>query len=182
MSFQAYLDNVRAKTGKTPKDFARLARAKGLAQHGELVKWLKKDFELGHGHATAIAGVIRKGDAPPTTIHEKFDAIFAGSKAPWKEPCGRIIERAKRFGPDVAVNVGKTYISLLNGEKKFAILQPSAASRLDVGIKCKTLKVAGRLEAAGQWNAMVTHRVRVAQPKELDAEIIGWLKQAYSKA
>ncbi len=182
MSFQAYLDNVRAKTGKTPQDFARLARTKGLTQHGEQVKWLKKDFELGHGHATAIAGVIRKGDAPPATVHEKFDAIFAGSKAPWQEPCERLMERARRFGPDVAVNVGKTYISLLKGDKKFAILQPSAAARLDVGIKYKTLKSAGRAEAAGSWNAMVTHRVRIAQPKELDAEVLGWLKQAYASA
>ena len=182
MSFQAYIDNVQAKTGKTPKDFARLAKVKGLAQHGELVRWLKKDFELGHGHATAIAGVIRKGDAPPASVDEKFDAIFAGGKAGWQEPCGKLIERARRFGPDVAMNVGKTYISLLKGDKKFAILQPSAAARLDVGIKCKSLKTAGRLEAAGSWNAMVTHRVRIAKAQELDAEVIGWLKQAYSKA
>lgn len=29
MSFQAYLDNIEAKTGKTPNEFITLAREKG---------------------------------------------------------------------------------------------------------------------------------------------------------
>ncbi len=63
MSFQAYLDNIKAKTGKTPADFKNLAEEKGFLQKGQLVKpvtateitnWLKEEFELGHGHAMAI--------------------------------------------------------------------------------------------------------------------------------
>jgi len=30
MSFQAYLDNIKAKTGKTADDFKKLAEKKGL--------------------------------------------------------------------------------------------------------------------------------------------------------
>jgi hypothetical protein len=55
MSFQAYLDSVKAKTGKTLRDLAGLAAQKGLTKHGEIVAWLKRDFGLGHGHANAIA-------------------------------------------------------------------------------------------------------------------------------
>lgn len=58
MSFQAYLDNIKAKTGKTPEQFKKLAEKKGLlkpgVKAGEIVAWLKEDFELGHGHAMAI--------------------------------------------------------------------------------------------------------------------------------
>ena len=58
MSFQAYIDNIKAKTGKTPEDFLKLADTKGLlkpgVKAGEIVKWLKEDFDLGHGHAMAI--------------------------------------------------------------------------------------------------------------------------------
>jgi hypothetical protein len=48
----------------------------------------------------------------------------------------------------------------------------------------KRLSVApkGRLEASGSFNAMVTHRVRVANPKGIDAELVGWLKAAYDAA
>ena len=64
MSFKAYIDNIKSKTGKTPEDFKNLAEAKGFLVNGELVKtvkatqitnWLKEDFQLGHGHAMAIS-------------------------------------------------------------------------------------------------------------------------------
>ncbi len=62
MSFQAYLDNIEAKTGKTPEEFIHLAHEKGFSNDTkttEIVSWLKADFGLGHGHAMAMAHVIR---------------------------------------------------------------------------------------------------------------------------
>ncbi|MBS0584021.1 MAG: DUF4287 domain-containing protein [Proteobacteria bacterium] len=74
MSFQAYLDNIEAKTGKSPADFRRLAAAKGFmagsklraeTKAGAVVAWLKQDFALGHGHAMAIVALLKgkQGDA-----------------------------------------------------------------------------------------------------------------------
>lgn len=58
MSFQAYIDNIRAKTGKGPDDFIKLAEGKGLlkpgTKAGAIVAWLKEEFDLGHGHSMAI--------------------------------------------------------------------------------------------------------------------------------
>ncbi|NVO03035.1 MAG: DUF4287 domain-containing protein [Bacteroidetes bacterium] len=63
MSFQAYIDNIKAKTGKKPADFKKLAEKKGFIIDGqlnpkikatEITNWLKEEFELGHGHAMAI--------------------------------------------------------------------------------------------------------------------------------
>jgi hypothetical protein len=61
MSFQAYIDNIKAKTGKTPADFKQFATQKGFLKDGEIVvkataitDWLKSEFGLGHGHAMAI--------------------------------------------------------------------------------------------------------------------------------
>lgn len=70
MSFQAYLDNIQQKTGKTPDDFRRMTAEKGLlnplAKATEIVAWLKEDFDLGHGHAMAIyalfKGIKKEGD------------------------------------------------------------------------------------------------------------------------
>ena len=68
MTFQAYIDNIKAKTGKTPADFKKLAEAKDFLANGELVKtvkateitnWLKAEFELGHGHAMAIYATFK---------------------------------------------------------------------------------------------------------------------------
>lgn len=65
MSFQAYLDNIEQKTGKTPLEFIELAKSNGLddpsVKAGQIVTWLKEDFGLGHGHAMALVHVIKKG-------------------------------------------------------------------------------------------------------------------------
>src|SRR5207244_12110263 len=61
--FESYLANIKAKTGKTPADFKALAKKMGLlrpgVKAGEIVAWLKKDFDLGHGHAMAIYAVLK---------------------------------------------------------------------------------------------------------------------------
>ena len=68
MSFQAYLDNIQAKTGKTPADFKALAQAKGFATEGgiaadvkatQITDWLKAEFDLGYGHAMAIFALLK---------------------------------------------------------------------------------------------------------------------------
>jgi len=61
MSFQAYLDNVEEKTGKTPNDFIAEAKEKNITEFKDIIAWLKKDYELGTGHSRAIAYVIRNG-------------------------------------------------------------------------------------------------------------------------
>lgn len=61
MSFQAYLDNVEEKTGKTPNDFIAEAKEKNITEFKDIITWLKKDYGLGVGHARAIAYVIRNG-------------------------------------------------------------------------------------------------------------------------
>jgi hypothetical protein len=63
MTFLAYIDNIKAKTGKTPEDFKKLAEERGLLQPGvkagAIVAWLKRDFGLGHGHAMAIYATFK---------------------------------------------------------------------------------------------------------------------------
>jgi hypothetical protein len=61
MSFQAYLDNIKAKTGHSPESLYRLAVKQGVynpdMKAAELVKWVKQDFNLGQGYAMAIWAV-----------------------------------------------------------------------------------------------------------------------------
>lgn len=58
MTFQAYIDNIRAKTGKTPLELKEAAQKAGLYSYNmkasDLVKFLKEEFGLGHGHSMAV--------------------------------------------------------------------------------------------------------------------------------
>jgi predicted transport protein len=182
MSFQAYLDTIKAKTGKTPDDFRKLAANKGLSKHGEMIKWLKEDFELGHGHANAVATVILKSESRGASPDDKVTKIFTGKKETWRKAYDALLEKVKKFGDDVSFAPTESYVSLLKGEKKFAVVQPSSAERLDIGIKLKRVSAEGRLEPSGSWNTMVTHRVKISHAKEVNKEVLAWLKQAYDGA
>ena len=61
MSFQAYLDNIEEKTGKTPRQFIAEAKKKKLTESKDIITWLKNDYGLGLGHARALDHVIRRG-------------------------------------------------------------------------------------------------------------------------
>ena len=180
--FQSYLENIKAKTGKTPADFRALAKEKGLTKAGEIVAWLKQDFGLGYGHAGAIWQVIGHADDVKASPDDRLAKLFAGKKAVWRKPYDALATKIAKFGPDVEMSPNMTYINVVRKGKKFAILQPSTAERFDIGLKLKGVKPAERFEAAGSWNAMVTHRVRISYPKQIDKEVLAWLRQAYDAA
>jgi Domain of unknown function (DUF4287) len=65
MSIQAYIDNIKTKTGKSPEDFINLAKEKGLfnspnLKAKDIIDWLKADFDLGHGHSMAIVSIFKQ--------------------------------------------------------------------------------------------------------------------------
>ena len=68
MSYQAYLDAVEAKTGKTPQQLLDEARGRGYGPQtkaGVVVAWLKEEYGVGRGHAMALYGVLKNGPTVP---------------------------------------------------------------------------------------------------------------------
>jgi len=65
MSFQAYLDKIEEKTGRTPRELVEVAKGRGYdaadVKVGVIIDWLKEDYDLGRGHAMALIHVIKNG-------------------------------------------------------------------------------------------------------------------------
>lgn len=64
MSFQAYLDNIELKTGKTPQQLIEEAQRKGFGKEtkaGEILAWLADEYQLGRGHGMAVVHIIKNG-------------------------------------------------------------------------------------------------------------------------
>ena len=185
MSFQAYLDSITAKTGKRIEELTALAAARGLTgpqvKAGDVFAWAKADFDLGRGHAMALFSLFKAGDTPPPSDDARVDKAFRGGKAAWRPVFDAVLAQARTWGDDVGTSPTDTYVSLVRGGKKFAILQPAAA-HLDIGLKRKGVAATLRFAEAGAWNAMVTHRVRVSQAAEVDGEILDWIRAAYDAA
>ena len=65
MSFQAYLDAIEERTGRTPRELVEQAKERGYddpaVKAGVILEWLQADFGLGRGHGMALVHVIKKG-------------------------------------------------------------------------------------------------------------------------
>ena len=172
--------NLEAKTGVTVAEWTTRIGRSGLAKHGELVSWLKSEHGLTHGYANLLVH-LAKGSAAETSGASDdalVEGMFAGSKAAMRPAYDAVMAAVQRFGTDVELAPKKAYMSLRR-TKQWALVQPSTATRLDVGLVLKGKAPTARLEASGSFNAMVTHRVRVASAAEVDQELIGWLREAY---
>lgn len=175
--------NLEAKTGTSMAEWVKRVGASGKAKHGEVVAWLKGEHGLTHGYANLVAHTA-KGSAAATSGKGDDDLVaaqYAGAKAGLRPIYDSLVAAVGKFGGDVELAPKKAYVSLRRS-KQFGLIQPSTASRMDVGLVLKGTPATGRLEGAGSWNSMVTHRVRLESAAGIDKELIGWLKQAYEGA
>jgi hypothetical protein len=173
--------NLEAKTGKSIDTWVAIARGAKLSQHKELVTFLKQDHGLTHGYANQVAiRALAAADAPVAGSADRVEAQYQGAKAAMRPVYESIVDAVRGFGADVEFAPKKAYVSLRRS-KQFGLIQP-ATSRVDVGLVLKGVPAAGRLEDSGSFNAMCTHRVKVASAKEVDRELVGWLRRAYDGA
>lgn len=174
------LASIPEKTGKTLPEWIKVLKAAGLEKHGEMVKLLKSEHGVTHGYANLIAVEVRKG-GEETPADDLIEAQYAGPKADLTAIRDALLTLVTGFGDDVEIAPKKSYISLRRN-KQFALVQPSTRTRVDLGINLPGREAAGRLEASGSFNAMVSHRVRLTAADEVDAELEGWLREAYERA
>ncbi len=178
---QTMINNLSEKTGNDLHTWLKLLRGAGLGKHGELVKHLKSEHGVSHGFANLIASEFLKTGESMKSPEELVETQYAGPKSALRPIYDTLIGVVERFGDDIEVSPKKAYVSLRRS-KQFALIQPSTASRLDVGINLKDMEANDRLEPSGSFSAMVSHRVRVEDAIEIDSELKDWLKQAYDEA
>lgn len=177
----AMIANMPEKTGKTLDAWLKIVAKTKLQKHGEIVSLLKAEHGMGHGFANLVAHKALASDAGSHEGDDLLEAQYAGAKAALKPAYDKLAKMIAAFGGDIEFSPKKAYVSLRRS-KQFGLIQPSTATRLDLGLNLKGVAPVGRLEAAGSWNAMCTHRVKLASAADVDAEVRAWLKQAYDAA
>ncbi len=173
--------NLKEKTGKTLPQWLKLTTAKKFAKHGEIMKWLKGDHGLTHGYANLIAMKTLKSDAGSAQDTDLVAAQYAGKKADLRPIYDALVAVVTKLGKDAELAPKKAYVSLRRS-KQFGLIQPSTATRVDLGLNLKGVKPKGRLEASGSFNSMVTHRVRLESKADVNADVKTWLKDAFGMA
>ena len=178
---QSMVKGLKEKTGKDLDAWVKLARASGEAKHGKIVAHLKEQHALGHGYANLVAHMHLNTGSINAEGGDLVAEQYGGAKAALKPWYDALAKSIGAFGKDVEFAPKKGYVSLRR-TKQFGLIQPSTATRMDVGVVLKGVAPKGRLEASGSFSAMVTHRVRVTSVQEVDKELIGWIKQAFDAA
>ena len=132
----------------------------------------------------AASGASAPASGPATASPgEVADTLYAGKKAPLRPLHDQLMAMVHAMGPDVSLAPKKGYVSLRRPGKQFAMIQPSGAGRIDLGLILPGVPQAGRLEPSGSFNALFTHRVRVTSAGDLpDDALAGWLAAAYAAA
>jgi hypothetical protein len=176
---EAQIRNIEARYGRPMSEWFAVIAASGLAKHTEVVAMLKTEHGMAHGAAHRVSLLSRQAAAPvPDSPDAAVDALYTGKKADLRPLHDRLMAVIGAFGPDVTTAPKKGYLSIRR-TKQFAMIQPSAVGRLDVGLILRDTPPAGRLEAAGSFNALFTHRVRVTSADDIDDALTGWLRTAY---
>jgi hypothetical protein len=175
------IKNLEAKTGRAMNEWIALVRGAGLTKHGEQVAWLKSKHDLGHGYANLVVHLAKAETAAPVSTDAAIDAWFEGDKAAVRPIYDAVMAAVRELGGDLELAPKKTYMSVRRS-KQFACVHPSTKTRVDLGLQLKGVPPTGRLEVAGSWNAMVSHRVRLESVAQFDAEVRRWLKAAYDAA
>ena len=170
--------NMKDKTGKDLPAWLKITKAKGLAKHGEIVKFLKGEHGVTHGFANLIAHETLAAGKPKASSDDLVELQYAGPKAELKPIYDALLAIARKLGADVEVSPKKSYVSLRRS-KQFALIQPSTKTRVDLGLNLKGVAADGALEDAGSWNSMCTHRVRLEKKGDVNAAVKKWIKLAY---
>lgn len=177
----AMIANLEASTGRSLDDWIALARAAGEEKHGAIVAYLKRAHGLTHGYANLVAHKTLESDAG--SLAGEVDLVaaqYAGGKDGLRPIYDTLIAVVTAFG-GVEIAPKKGYVSLRRS-KQFALIQPSTRTRIDLGLALGARPPAGRLELSGSFNAMVSHRVRLSTPHEVDDEVAGWLREAWDRS
>jgi hypothetical protein len=171
---QSQLRNIESAYDRSIDELVAEVAESGLTKHTEVVAMLKQRHRMTHGAAHRVSLVARDRLAPSAATPP------AAPAAPVQAVYEALLQTIVALGQDVEQAPKKGYVSLRR-RKQFAMLQPGARW-VNLGLVLPGVEAAGRLESAAKWNALFTHRVRVAAAAEVDDEILAWLRDAYGAA
>lgn len=178
---QKMIDNLEAKTGKKISHWVEIVKKSGLEKHGQKMKLLKEEHGFTHGYANMVVLMSKEDSAFNTENKDTLIEDQYKGKESLYPIYEKLIKEVSKFGKDVEIAPKKAYVSLRR-KKQFALIKPSTKTRVDIGINLKSAEPDTFAQAAGSWNTMVSHRIKISDLKDINKEIIQWLKEAYKNA
>lgn len=178
---ETMIANLEKNSGKPLAHWVAIVKSSGHEKHGEIVNFLKSEHGFTHGFANLVAHEAKGSAAAQLAETTDLVAEQYKGKEDLRPLYDRLIGEIEKFGKDLEISPKKAYVSLRRS-KQFAILQPSTKTRFDIGLNLKGVEPVGKLEAAGSWNSMCSHRIKASSLEDIDSQVIEWVKKAYENA
>jgi hypothetical protein len=183
-ALQSQVRNIEATYGKNMPEWFTVIDHSGLTKHNEVVAMLKSEHGLAHAAAHRISLLARDRLTTATTtnsVSAAVDSLYAGRKSSLRPLHDQLMSAIHTFG-DFEVAPKKGYLSLRR-RKQFAMIQPSTATRIDVGLNLPAgTPCTEWLESAAKFNALFSHRVRVTSADDISPKLLRALRNAYDAA
>jgi len=180
---QTQLDNIQTKTGMSLAELSSFVKKSGLTKHGQIREMLMAKLGLSHGDANSLVHAISKSDGTRAAEGKNADAvldeIYSGAKAAFRPIHEMLMKHINKFG-EFEIVPKKGYISLRR-RKQFAMLGPKTNTRFEVGINATGVHKNDRLLEQPK-GSMCNYIVSLTDAKDVDAELIAWLKSAFEGA
>ncbi len=169
---------LRSRTGQDVGAWNRRVARAGLPDEQALRAWLDGQGVTGYGQAL----LVWERFGYPDFLTADADELIAGQYAdrPQLRPVfDAVLAALPAVGP-ATVQARKTMVSLVTPRRTFAVIQATTKTRVDLGLRLEHERPGGRLLAARDLGA-ATVRIALARPEDVDAEVLGWLRRAYTE-
>jgi predicted transport protein len=175
---QSVVDNCEENTGRTLAQWLALAKKAKLSDAKQTRSWAKEQ-----GLSVVYQNAIAETLFPSKDSDESLlDSQYAGPKAALRPVYDALAKAVRAFGPDVEIMVRKSQVTFSRATS-FAVVRAATLRRVDVAIKLHGDKGTSRLVL--QPKAMKSdpsHVVGVENVKQVDKDLVGWLRRAYERA
>lgn len=178
---QTMIENLQKNTGKTLEQWIDLVKKKNFAKHGEMLSYLKSEHALTHGFANFIALKAKGTHSGSATNQDDLVAKQYQGKEQLLPIYEKLIAEIQKLGKDIEIAPKNAYVSVRR-KKQFVTLNPVTKTRFEIGINLKGQEATDKLEAITSATAMCSHKINIAGEKDIDKEVIEWIKVAYEKA
>lgn len=168
------------KTGKSLDHWIVVVKQTGLEKHKEIIDYLKSNHGFTYGFANFVSLKANKADAGSFDADDLLINQYKG-KEHLKVIYDKLIAEIDNFGTDITRTPKKDSVSIIR-KRQFALIKPATKTRIDLGLKIKDKPVGERLGNSGPFGTMCTHRVQLTDIIDVDAELAGWLREAYDKS
>ena len=166
---------LETRTGETLAAWNARVRREGPATRAELQAWLEARGVTGYGKTILVMERFGYPDWMTADASDLLDAQYE-KRPELRKIYDKVLKAVTKFG-DVAVQVRKTYVSLVTSRRTFARVQ-AGEDHVKVALRLEGRRPGGRLQKSRVHDEMPVE-LAFEKPSDVDSQTLALIREAY---